>query len=66
LTEARLEIRRSLLRLVISSPFVLAGCGTSQDDTQVKIGDATKAEAKARAEFYKQKSAQKQRGTPKR
>jgi hypothetical protein len=42
------------------------GCGDSQDDSQVKIGEATKAEAKARAEMYREKALEKKRGATKR
>jgi hypothetical protein len=53
LTAARLRERRYLLSIALLSPFLSLGCGNSQDGTHVQVGDATKAEVKARAEVYK-------------
>jgi CDGSH-type Zn-finger protein len=66
MTESSLRERRRLLHLALFSPLALLGCGSSGDGTHIQIGDATKAEAKARAEFYKTKALSKKRGTSKR
>jgi hypothetical protein len=58
--QSRLAERRYLIRVALFSPFVLLGCGQQTPDGKtVKIGDSTKAEAKARAEFYRAKAAAK-------
>jgi CDGSH-type Zn-finger protein len=59
LTNPLLRERRYFLTLAVLSPLSLLGCGSSGDGTHVQIGDATKAEAKARAEMYKAKALQK-------
>ena len=52
------------MALALVSPLALVGCGSSKDGTNVEIGDATKAEAKARAEIYRAKAnAKKQSGS---
>jgi hypothetical protein len=66
LINSRLRERRYLLALALFSPLALQGCGDSQDDTHVKIGDASKAEAKARAEVYKERALLKKQRTSKR
>jgi hypothetical protein len=66
LTESRLGDRRSFLFFVLFCPLVQGGCGTSQDGAQVHIGDATKAEAKARAELYKERALLKRKVAAKR
>jgi hypothetical protein len=54
------------MRVALFSPLVLMGCGQTPDGQNVKIGDSTKAEAKARAEFYRAKAAAKKPGARKR
>jgi hypothetical protein len=66
LTHSHISGRRYLVTLALFSPLALLGCGSSQDGTNVKIGDATKAEAKARAEIYKSKANVKKQVAPKR
>jgi hypothetical protein len=66
LTHPHRKDRRRLLTLALVPPLSLLGCGNAGDDTHVKAGDATKAEAKARAEMYKAKAVSKKQGTPKR
>jgi len=66
LTESRLTERRFFLHVAFFSPLALVGCGNTQDDTHVPIGEKTKEEAKARAEVYKQRALAKQRAAPKR
>jgi hypothetical protein len=55
-----------LLTLVLFSPLALLGCGNSQDGTNVQVGDATKAEVKARSEGYKARAQLKKQGASKR
>jgi hypothetical protein len=64
LTHSHLRERRHFLALALVSPLSLLGCGGSKDNTNVEIGDATKAEAKSRAEMYK--TLQKKKGATKR
>ena len=69
MTDSHLRERRHLLALAVAlfSPLTLLGCGSSQDGTHVQIGDATKAEVKARAEGYKARALlKKQQKAPKR
>jgi hypothetical protein len=64
LTHSHIIGRRRLVALALVSPLALVGCGSSKDGTNVEIGDATKAEAKARAEMYRAKAnAKKQSGS---
>jgi hypothetical protein len=60
--QSRLAERRYLMRVALFSPLLLLGCGQTPDGSNVKIGDSTKAEAKARAEFYRGKAAPKKPG----
>jgi hypothetical protein len=66
LTHSRLKERRHFLAFAVSLPLSLLGCGNSGDGTNVEIGDATKAEAKSRAEMYKARALEKKKGGPKR
>jgi CDGSH-type Zn-finger protein len=55
-----------LLTLAFFSPVALLGCGNSQDGSHIQIGDATKAEVKARSEGYKARALLKKKGASKR
>jgi hypothetical protein len=57
--QSRLAERRYLMRVALFSPILLLGCEQTPDGKNVKIGDSTKAEAKARADFYRAKAAAK-------
>jgi hypothetical protein len=54
------------VRVGLLSPLALVGCGNSEDGTNVTIGEATKAEAKARAEMYRERALLKNKSAPKR
>ena len=56
--------RRRLLALALFSPLALPACGPSQDGKNVQVGDATKAEVKARAEVYKARALLKKQQKP--
>jgi hypothetical protein len=66
LTHSHLRQRRHLLNLALFSPFALLGCDSSGGGTNVKVGDATKAENKARAELYKERALEKKQASKKR
>jgi hypothetical protein len=66
MTNPLLRERRHFLVLALISPFVLAGCNSSGDGTHIEIGEATKAEVRARAEGYKARALlKKKKGVPK-
>ena len=64
MTDPPARERRSFLALTLLSPVALLGCGGSQDGTNIQIGEATKAEVKARAAMYK--NLKKSKAAPKR
>jgi hypothetical protein len=66
LTHSYVSKRRYLVALALFSPLAFLGCSNSPDGTNVEIGDATKAEAKARAEMYRAKANAKKQSGPKR